>query len=72
MGAMGKCRSCGAEVVWSTTKNGKRIPLEAVNPNTGNVRVVNDVAVVGPPGSGHYVVHFTACPNAGDWRRDRG
>lgn len=70
MGAMGRCRDCDAEVVWSTTRNGKCMPLEAVDPGTGNIRVVNDLIVIGPDGSGHYRSHFSTCP-AADARRRR-
>ena len=69
MSVMGKCRSCGAEVVWVKTRSGRSMPLDAVNPNAGNVRIVDNVAHVGADGSGHYVSHFSTCPEADQWRR---
>jgi hypothetical protein len=67
MGAMGACRSCGATVVWAKTRNGKSMPLDQVDPNTGNVRIVDGVAHVGM--TGHHVSHFATCPAADKWRK---
>lgn len=69
MSTTGKCRSCGTEVVWCKTRSGKSMPLDAVDPSTGNVRIVDGVAHVGADGSGHYVAHFVSCPEAAKWRR---
>jgi hypothetical protein len=69
MGVMGKCRSCGVELVWAKTARGKSMPLEAVAPSDGNVRIVDGVARVGETGSGPYLCHFGRCPDAASWRR---
>lgn len=35
-----RCRSCGAEIIWAITSNGKKMPVDvAVNPN-GNIQLV--------------------------------
>lgn len=66
---MGKCRSCGAEVIWVKTAKGKSMPLEACAPSEGNIRITDNVAVYGQKGSGPYISHFSTCPQAGDWRK---
>lgn len=69
---MGRCRSCGKELVWAKTRNGKSIPLEACAPSEGNVRIdaQDGLAHVGQTGSGPYLCHFATCPKADSWRRD--
>lgn len=69
--SMGTCRSCSARVVWAKKSDGKPHPLEAVDPYTGNARVVDGVIVFGAPGTGHYVSHFARCPDAAKWRPKR-
>jgi len=68
---MGKCKACAATLVWAKTINGRAIPLDAVDPSTGNIRVVDGIAHVGQPGTGHYVSHFVRCPGANLFRRPR-
>jgi hypothetical protein len=51
-----KCRSCGASIVWGSTKTGAPIPLD-----TNHVRII---------GSTQYgTTHFATCPEAREWRR---
>lgn len=70
--SMGTCRSCGASVIWAKTAKGKSMPLEAVPPSEGNVRVNKDgVAEYGAKGSGPYVSHFATCKDAPLWRKPR-
>lgn len=69
MGVMGKCRSCGVELIWAQTRSGKSMPLEAVSPSDGNVRIVDGAARVGETGSGPYLCHFATCPQAEKWKR---
>jgi hypothetical protein len=67
------CRSCGAEIRWSITETGKRIPLDPDPSPTGNIRLDFTTAHVlradddyqGP----RYVSHFATCPNASAHRR---
>lgn len=61
----GRCRTCGAEVVWAKTPAGKPIPLDAIptkrvliGARTGLAHVVTV-----------YVTHFETCPDAAKHRR---
>lgn len=70
-----KCRSCGAEIVWTITEAGKRMPMD-VEPMT----IRGAFELIGPilP-DGHiqafaaspklYRSHFATCPNAAEHRR---
>lgn len=69
----GKCKSCGASIIWAKTINGKSIPLNADPVDFGNVALINGVAhVLGPskkndPGfatTNRYHSHFGTCPNS--------
>jgi hypothetical protein len=65
----GRCRSCGADVEWAETTNGKRIPFDHEivvarsqgNPITGRVIDFVDTSVT--------PTHFQSCPDAKGWRR---
>ena len=76
------CSSCGAAVIWTTTHNGKRMPVDAEPVEDGNVRLrqEGDRVVAEYPGKEHpglfddvdrarYVSHFATCPQAQSWRR---
>lgn len=83
---MGKCRACGAPIVWVRTQAGKAMPCDAkvrwytAAPNgrlkfvliTGEV-VAGELAedLKNATGIGH-ISHFATCPNADDFRRKRG
>lgn len=68
----GKCRSCHAAVVWARRADGKSIPLDAMAPGEGNIRIdENGFAVVGKKGTGHYQPHFVTCRDAAQWRRKK-
>ncbi len=70
---MGKCRSCGKQLVWAATASGKKMPLEACSVAEGNIRIdQTGIARVGKVGTGPYRSHFATCPNANDWRRGNG
>jgi len=67
---MGKCRSCGKELIWASTAAGKKMPLEACSLAEGNLRIdQHGIARVGKVGTGPYRSHFATCPNAADWRK---
>lgn len=69
---MSKCRSCGADIEWKRTKNGKTMPVVYVGPGNGNVSVIADGSVsVGGPGSGNWQSHFADCANADEHRGQR-
>jgi hypothetical protein len=84
MRADGKCRSCGAPLRWAEHfETGKRMPLDPLPAEDGNVRIVDwsdkpglslPIIAVGassPPGITpyRYMSHFATCPDAVDWRK---
>lgn len=75
----GKCRSCGAAIIWSkTVATGKAVPLDAEPHEDGNIGLVPAGAMVLPKemvelgkkiGSKRYRSHFATCPNASQHRK---
>ncbi len=71
------CRSCGAEVEWYTTKNGKPIMLDVGTFENGNLTVdgatarrrTDDDDVQLRP---RRRAHFASCPHAEQWRKRGG
>jgi len=63
---MSKCISCGAEIIWATTKRGKKMPL---NKKTEKRIILNNnlIEIVDT-----YVSHFTTCPMANKHRSKKG
>ncbi len=74
------CRSCGANVTWVVTHKGKRMPIDLIAREDGNL--VIDVVVNGVPtvryvdpkqpsleARERYVSHFVSCPDRTEWRR---
>jgi hypothetical protein len=72
---MSQCRSCGADIAWALTTNGKRIPVDVEPAENGNIRlrrVAGQVlADVVKPGSERplRVSHFATCPDAARHRK---
>ena len=77
--ATDKCKSCGAPIFWAATtdKKTKRMPINPVASNTGNLAIDEPapgvlVAVVAdlftPPGP-RFTSHFATCPDAKEWRK---
>ena len=79
---MSKCRSCGAPIIWITTKAGKAMPCDAEpiffdladmsDKDTKAFVKENGVIAIGienPEGQevGH-ISHFATCPQADRWR----
>lgn len=77
-----RCRSCGAEIIWTVTHNGKRMPVDAEPVPDGNVRLRQDGdrVIAEYPGKEHpglfddpderrYLSHFATCPQAQSWRK---
>lgn len=71
------CKSCGAEIIWALTENGKRIPLDAepIAPTPGRFLLSNDdppvataITIAKTP-LRQYVSHFATCPNADSHRK---
>lgn len=76
---IGKCRSCGAEIIWAYMLPGKKAaPIDAAATYDGNI-VLRDhgssvVAHILAPGDHRsdneptYTSHFATCPDADEWR----
>jgi hypothetical protein len=79
------CRSCGAEIVWAFTPDGRRMPVDAQPVDGGNVLLTPAVEPRGAPTATvvgkraqptlfgddgpRYVSHFVTCPDAARHRR---
>jgi len=77
-----KCRSCGAEVIWTKTEAGKNMPVD-VDPNEKGNIVMLPPKGNGPPRAVYvdlmnheeyrdepkYLSHFATCPDATGWRK---
>ena len=70
-----ECRSCGAPIRWVHTTAGKSMPLNAQPDATGNVVMVDGLAVVSPeptlteePGD-RFMPHWATCPHAERWKK---
>ena len=64
----GKCRSCGAAVVWVITPAGKKMPVDA-KPVSGFVLDENENGTVNAFSGKVYVSHFATCPDSEAWRK---
>lgn len=74
-----KCRTCRASIIWTTTVNGKDMPVDAEPTEGGNIRVYRDPAgvirsdVVKPAlafgRKNLRLCHFVKCPQAPKWRK---
>lgn len=74
LGTMSTCNSCGAEIQWLATCNGKSIPLDVTPAEDGNLVIVDGVARVIKKGQDpqfkvRWKSHFATCPNAARHRR---
>jgi hypothetical protein len=83
--AAGKCRSCGADVLWVQWRSGKRMPVDAVPDmrpppkggtlvlfvSHGKLFVHTYDAVADGPKRNRFTSHFATCPEAGEWRKGR-
>lgn len=72
LGSMSRCRSCGAEIVWTRTLAGKTTPMEHAPDGTwviidGTARLAN----FGDGDAPRYKSHFAVCPQAASWRRKK-
>lgn len=79
------CRSCGAEVIWTVTENGKRMPVDAKPREDGNILLTEypdgyiEAAYVqsslfevwdqDAPEPRRYVSHFASCAQSNQWRK---
>jgi hypothetical protein len=73
MNGRGKCRGCGADILWSMTEKGKAIPVDPEPVLGGNLvlECFNALArVVKPdPRIKAYRSHFATCPEGIRWRK---
>ncbi len=79
MSEQGKCRSCGAAILWvKSARTGTLMPLDAAPVENGNIFIKDGLAVVlsgdlfetmldGP----RYQSHFASCPNAAKHRKTK-
>lgn len=67
MRGMANCKSCGAEILWVKTENGKSMPLSVA---TKEKRWINQPAIDAERGFqvDTYLSHFSDCPNAAQHR----
>lgn len=79
---MSQCNSCGAEITWVYTTNGKRMPIDNEAVENGNLVLTGETRrgspVVAylkrgdpqlPLDVARLVSHFATCPNAEQHRR---
>lgn len=82
----GRCGSCGAAVVWTTTGKGKSMPVDAEPVVGGNIRLTQRTYPLGPLATVcgplpleleadddgiRYLSHFVTCPHSAQHRRPR-
>ena len=77
---MAKCKSCGADIIWIKTKNGRSMPCDAKpipfrESFSGGMKLVTKAGDIVPgnyDGTSNefaYISHFATCPNADQHRR---
>lgn len=67
---MSTCKGCGKSIVWATTPQGRRIPLDANTP-TYTVTVFPENTPAIAERSAAMVSHFVTCPKANDFSGSR-
>jgi hypothetical protein len=65
-----RCTSCQAEILWTVTEAGKRMPVDATPAGKVTVLVKNPDGSDTPVSKSrdHYVSHFATCPSAAKHR----
>lgn len=79
------CRSCSAEIIWAVTENGKRMPVDALPREDGNILLTEypdgyiEAAYVqsslfeewdqDAPEPRRHVSHFATCEQSKEWRK---
>jgi hypothetical protein len=82
-----KCRSCGAEIYWTVTTRGKRMPVDVLPSDEGDLflfrRPDEPIEAVHMGSTDHraragrercrprFTSHFATCPSAAQHRRPR-
>ncbi|QVL32326.1 hypothetical protein KIH39_26425 [Telmatocola sphagniphila] len=76
----GTCASCGAKMLWSTTKSGRSMPLDTEPAATGNILLHPDGTCEVVPSAELeakrnetplYLSHFATCPGAASHRKPK-
>jgi hypothetical protein len=64
-----KCRGCGADIIWTVTENGHRMPIDPKREKRlilmGRQRSQEPIAMERDT----YIPHFATCPNVWDFRK---
>lgn len=71
MSELGNCRSCSARVLWVSTPDGKRMPLDADPVRRIVIDAAQGETMVGRVRN-VYTSHFETCPHADRWRGQGG
>lgn len=74
-----KCKTCGAPILWTKTKAGKPMPVDAESVPDGNVYVVRvgvalhsfSKADVGLQQATRHTSHFATCADAAERRKPK-
>ena len=56
-----RCRSCNAAIIWFTTNNGRKMPVDAATVKPMDVWL----------NMGHHISHFATCPDRDKHRKER-
>lgn len=70
-----QCRSCGADIIWTITANGKKMPVDAEPAERPqgvfhlDERESGEVHSRSAAGELVYLSHFATCPNADQHRK---
>lgn len=70
----GRCRSCGAPVVWVETVRGTRIPFNpplAIARTQETLLAGDDTRTIEHVDSAVSTSHFATCPDATQWRKTK-
>ncbi|HAM56177.1 MAG TPA: hypothetical protein DCQ64_12545 [Candidatus Rokubacteria bacterium] len=70
----GKCKGCGAPILWATTRNGKPIPLDRDPDPKGNIVLAGPLArlfTADDAGATRYMPHHATCPKAKQFKGSR-
>ncbi len=62
---MSVCRSCGNQIIWGETMDGKKIPMDFRAPVYGPDPKANGPRIVKLEQA--WVSHFSVCPDASKW-----
>jgi hypothetical protein len=67
-----KCKSCGAEIVWAKTQEGKTMPLNARRVRAYRLKELETGEPVAEPSDEPvYISHFLTCPQASQWSKGK-